>query len=202
MRSHLILVEGQDELWFFDAVLASLGADPSKIQTIDYGGSGELPRYLENLFKSDPVMDGSVSSVLVTGDADTYVGALPYKVNKVLKSYALPEFEDRKVHRLGADSLVATLGFCLLPEHGSEGSLETLLLGTVDGDNAAAAARQMVEAFHGDRAPKNDKRVAQAYLATRQRLSRGAGWGAREGYFDIRHDALVALKKVIAEFLA
>jgi hypothetical protein len=40
--NHLILVEGQDELHFFDALLSKMAADPSKVQVLEYGGKDSL----------------------------------------------------------------------------------------------------------------------------------------------------------------
>jgi hypothetical protein len=62
-------------------------------------------------------------------------------------------------------------------------------------------ARAYVEAHHDHTAPANDKRVNQAYLATREELCRGAGMGARKDYFDMTHANIGAVKLAIENFL-
>lgn len=198
---YLILVEGQDDLWFFDEILRLMEADPSLVQTLDYSGAGELPVYLDNLLKSDPILDGDVRGILITGDSDTYTGQLPYKIKSTLKAHGLPEVLDRQLTLLPDGNNFERLGLFLLPHASKPGNLETVLLATVDTGEPAIAARSFVETFHADRAPANDKRVTQAYLATRASLSRGAGWGARKGYFDLQSDALGDLKEALAAFI-
>lgn len=194
---HLIIVEGQDDLWFFDELLSTIGCSPDAIQTMDYGGSGQLPLYLENLFKEDAILDGKVKGILVTGDADTYTGNLPYKVNKVVKAIGFNDLSDRSFQ----DISIATpsrLGLFLVPEKGTAGSLETLLLRTVTNELPVVEARALVEKHHAEVAPRNDKHVGQAYLATKPALARGAGFGAKLGYFNMTDPALDNIKTMIA----
>ena len=197
----IILVEGQDDLWFLDELLHSLALSPTLIQTMDYGGSGELPRYLENLLREDIVLDGEVRGVLVTGDADTYVGQLPYKVNRAVKAAGFSDLKDRALQNV-AGATPGRMGLFLIPESGTLGALETLLLRTVKEEASVKDARALVEKHYNETAPKNDKHVTQAYLSTKPKLSRGAGFGTRIGYFNIEDAALNDLKTTIKSLVA
>lgn len=194
----VILAEGQDDLYFLDEVLRALGVDDGAVQTMDYGGAGELPAYLTNFLKKDSVLDGEISGLMITGDADTFP-AQKYKINKALQSVGLPEFSHGLIKY--KVPLVDRVSFHLLPD-ADDGNLETLLLRTVDAKSAAVDARAFVEQHHVDRSPANDKRVAWAYLTTQDKPCRGSGQGARRGYFDIEHAALDDLKASIGKLLA
>jgi hypothetical protein len=198
----LILVEGQDDLWFFDKILSDIGADPDGVQAIDYGGAGELPTYLDNLLKSDEVLDGEIRGILITGDSDTFNGPLPHKLKASLKNGSIPSPTDRDVIDIPAGKKVQRVGLFLLPQELEPGNLESVLLATMATDPPVVAARSFVEGHHHQKTPENDKRVSQAYLATRAKLSRGAGWGAKNGYFNLAHESLDALKDVLRKFLA
>lgn len=194
---YIVLAEGQDDLYFLDETLKELDADPSVVQTMDYGGAGELPFFISSILKNDRVFYGDVKGLFVTGDADTFP-AHKYKINKVLKLAGLPEFEHGQ--NTFQVPLVGRLGFHLLPD-ATDGNLETLLLRTVENVPAALGARKFVEDHHKDRSPKNDKRVATVYLATQPQLCRGSGQGARRGFFNMKHAAMDDLKAQLKMFI-
>ncbi len=197
----LVVVEGQDELWFFDEILNIIGADPAIVQTIDYGGSGELPVYVSNLLKSEAALDGRIKRLLITGDADTYLGRLPYKLKSTLGDHGLPMPNDREIVK-PKDAVIERLGLLIIAHASRIGNLESVLLDTVDGHPSAKDAREFVERHNTERSPINDKRVAQAFLSIQATLSRGAGWGARKGYFDLTHSALEDIKDILTSFIS
>lgn len=195
----VILVEGQDDLYFFDQLLSEMGADNKEVQTIDYCGAGELPAFITSFMKSDDVFNEDVSALLITGDADTFVAKNRYNVERAVIAANLPKFAHNTISQTKGP--ISRVGYYLLPDN-TDGNLETLLLGSIPANAAAIKARSFVEEFHGDKAPKNDKRVAQAYLATNPDVCRGAGFGARKGYFDLTHPSLDDLKSMLGKFLA
>lgn len=171
------------------------------IQILDYGGCGEMIRYIGNLSRDDAVARGDVKGVLITGDKDTFSGKKPYQLQTELKKIG----HDRISH--GAFSktsgaAIEKIGLYLLPDNEIDGALETLLLRTVSQDEVAMDARSFVERHFDKIAPENDKRVSQAYLAAKKgKLARGAGNAAALGHFDLSNSALNDLTAIIRKLL-
>lgn len=196
----IVMVEGPDDLWFFDALLSDMGASPDAIQLVDYGSTSLLEASLRLLMLDEMVLNGEVAGLLVTRDADASEKKALYDLEKACEDVNLGKLAHGIVST-NPGRIIKKVGIYLMPAVGRKGNLETLLLETVDSAQPVVDARQFVETHNPERAPTNDKRVAQAYLATKERLSRGAGYGAKQGYFDLSHSSLDVLRSMLGDLL-
>lgn len=197
--SRVLLVEGSDELWFFDYLLERMHADPSKVQIVDYGGKDNLKVNLQNLLRDDKVLDGDVEAIAITRDIDEALSKALYDLKKAVKDCGFP---DPPIGQMGPANAhnVNRLGLFLVPDGVRSGNLETLLLATISEDAALKASVELIANHAGKTHKDSDKRIAQAYLATRAKLRRGIGRAARDDYFDLEHEALGKLRNFVADF--
>ena len=86
IKSKLLLVEGADAKYFFFYALEAFGVDD--VQVIDFGGIGELTKYLKTL----PLLPRyeQVTTIVIARDAETDPIAAVKNVKRSLKQAALP----------------------------------------------------------------------------------------------------------------
>lgn len=180
-----LLVEGKDQLNFFDALLSRLGL--GHIQMHDFGGINDLAGFLELLVKLRGF--NGVNRLGIIRDAERSAGSALQSVQSALKNVQLPIPS-------AAGSLFGThpsVGVMILPDNSSPGMLETLLCRTFAG-SAIDGCIDRFFACVGNRPGvsivRPDKARAQAWLATRKRPHLSVGVAAKAGYWNLNHSAL------------
>jgi hypothetical protein len=86
-KPRLLVGEGQDEVFFFEALLAHLGI--ADMQVEQYGGKGNLSRYLQD-FLVRPGRN-TVLSIGITRDADGNVAQAFQSITGMLAARGLPQ---------------------------------------------------------------------------------------------------------------
>jgi hypothetical protein len=87
LKPRLLVGEGQDEVFFFEALLAHLGM--ADVQVEQYGGKGNLARYLNDFLVRPRTVP--VVSLGLTRDADGAVGQTFQSIAGLLAARGLPQ---------------------------------------------------------------------------------------------------------------
>lgn len=180
-----LLVEGNDQRNFFEALCAHLGIRDAQVQ--DFGGVGELGRFLQAFVRAPGF--GEVSSVGVVRDAETSADAALQSARSALERAGL--IPPAAAGRFGDGD--PKTGVLALPDGRSPGMLETLLCRTLEGlevDRCIDSFFDCAKALPGTAIDRPDKARAFAYLTTRRDPHHSVGVAARRGAWDLDHPAL------------
>ena len=180
-----LLVEGSDDRHFFQAFARRLSLD--NIQVRDFGGVGELRRFLSG-FVASPGF-GEVRSVGIVRDAEASAQSAFQSVQSSLRNAGLA-VPDRPREPKGDSPSVNVM---ILPDDRSSGMLETLLCETLVEDPVNGCVDAFFDCVRGldsvdMRRP--DKSRAHAYLSTKPEPQFSVGVAAQRGYWDLEHSAL------------
>lgn len=181
-HSRIIYVEGADDAYFLDKLLADLGIDPASTRVILTGGNAGIPAALRELVKNSYYIRRDIKRVLVLRDADDDPQKALKEFHDASKIAGLPEVSDGIVTEYDNGRFFA---FHTLPAPGSPGDLEVLLLEGVMGsprhDIANACLSEACKTL-GD-LDRKTKRLAQLYMALHPEDCRGVGRAFALGAF-------------------
>jgi len=184
----MLLGEGKDDKVIFDALLAHLHIQDVQVES--YDGKEKLATFLEAL----KVFSGfsNVTKLIVTRDANGDAGAALDSVGYAVSHAAFP------------NSL--TVKILILPGGGQQGTLETLILGTISGhpivpcmDAFFDCARKAGLAKH-DSLSKQSKARVHAWLATQDTPNLRLGHAVQKGLVDLSSPALASLRQSLTDF--
>ena len=189
-RPKQLLVEGNDQRNFFEAMLAHLGL-ADRIQISSFGGVDQLRGYLAAFVKMPDF--GSVRSVGVVRDAEGSEDAAFRSVQSSLESanLAVPAAIAKPV---GEDPRVAVL---ILPGDGNPGMLETVLRRSFVGEHTNRCIDEFFECVEESAAgsiTNPDKARVFAYLATKPSPHHSVGVAAKAGVWDLDHAAFEGIR--------
>lgn len=195
-RPGLLLVEGADDLHFFDALLQHLSI--TEVQVIPCGGKDEIPAIISLLPKLPNF--AAVERLGIVRDADTNpVGAFA-SVQGGLTRANIPS-PSAPARVTTADGNLSTSVF-IMPGEGREGELETLLCQSF----ADPVINRCIDQFL-DCAPRNDdtpvqhsdKAKANAFLSWKPRPEVHVGIAAQRGYWDLAHSCFDSTKQFLRD---
>ena len=133
----MLIGEGRDEVFFFDALCTDLGL--ADVQVEEYGGKGNLLNYLRE-FSVRPGHQ-SVVSLGITRDADTGMAQVFQSICTLLGNNRLPV-------PIAAGQIAAgspRVGVFVLPDNQRDGMLEDLCLDAVQTDGAIACVNDFFQ---------------------------------------------------------
>ncbi|WJQ00192.1 hypothetical protein QT234_16645 [Geobacillus stearothermophilus] len=196
-KSKVLLVEGQDEVNFFEAMLRKANK-LDQVEIIEVGGKDKF----RTEFPAIVNMTGfsqHVQSIGIVRDADeNYMAAFQSVANVVERNGYTPP---RDPNTFNSDGDVK-VGIFIMPGNSENGMLEDLCLRT----QADHPVMQCVEAFFQCIAskeidqPKNiAKAKSQVFLAAMPDIAKSVGLGAKKNYWNLDHDCLFELKQFLAE---
>ena len=180
-----LLVEGNDQRNFFEALAAHLGISES-VQIHNFGGVDELRGFLAAFVKMPNF--NSVRSVGIVRDAEASEPAAFQSVQSSLTNADLPA--PTLIGRPIADDL--TVAVLVLPGDGNPGMLETILCRTFHGQEVNRCVDdffECVENMQDVSIGHPDKARAYAYLATRPDAHHSVGVAAKAGVWNLDHPA-------------
>ena len=186
-----LLVEGNDERNFFEALMEHLGLANVQIQVLD--GKDGLRDSLVTL--AGVTGFGSVTSIGIVRDADDSADAAFQSVQTSLRNAEFPA-PDRPEESAGEALVVSVL---ILPGGGNNGMLETLLCRTfagtaVDGciDGFFRCAEESGRPIH-----RPDKARARAYLATTRDPHLSVGVATKRRHWELDHAAFEGVRRFL-----
>jgi len=197
-REHIIAVEGNDDAILISDLLEKIKANSEKIGIVDVGGNSNFQSFLNSFFLSPGYTGRQNKSLSIICDADNNLTERVAEINLALSAKKQPKLEVGHM----IDSEKIKLGLFVFPDGESPGDLEKLCLDTVSDAKIQVEASRFIDYAEqcagGALSGSRFKRVAQVYLAgMKASLSRGAGHGFRDGYFNKDHEALQPLLKFL-----
>lgn len=178
----LLLVEGQDEVNLFCALIRHSLDKESKIQVIDAGGKDRFPSRLKAI-QTEAKTRPTLQSIGIVRDADDDPkGAFESVCNDLRNAgYKPPES-----HR-GFSNALPSVGVFIVPDGIECGSVETLCRRSVEGSDTAQCVERYLECLekHNAMESKNkDKSFAHAFLAATLDPVARVGEGALKGVWN------------------
>ena len=187
-RKRLLAVEGEDEINFFERLLAHIGIS----ERVDVRKSGGKDNF-KNLMQAFTVTRGfrDIEMIAVIRDADDNAEDAFRSVSGVLKKMGM-----KPPARPGQFSNgIPAVGIFIVPDNSSVGMLEDLCLDTVENHEAMKCVEGFIECTQRlSEAPKNiSKAKVQAFLAAKPRIVGSIGLGAQRDYWDFESKRLQPL---------
>lgn len=187
----VILVEGQDDVIFFHALLKKL-----EVYDIEIHEIGGRSQFKDN-FPSFRINRGfeKIEHLAVIRDADTSADNEFDSIKYVLEQEGMDVPSERNRFTDGRPKI----GVFIMPGDSDEGMLEDLCLKTVEDKRAMECVRTFIRcASELDEPPKNKaKACCQAFLAAMPNIVCSVGLGALKGYWDFDSDQLAILKSFV-----
>lgn len=193
-REKLLLVEGKDEVNFFEALLEQSGIEGFEI--IDVGGKRNFAKELKML----ALLTGfeKVKTLIIVRDADDNADDAFASARSALHSIhfhtpncqnELREYEGRKV------------GIYIMPGNFENGMLEDLCMSSVADQPVISCIESFFECIKQKGCiPKNlSKAKAHVFLASQSELVTSIGVAAKKGYWNFSHPSLQALTHFFQE---
>lgn len=201
-KQKLLLVEGKDEVNFFEALLKKLQRD--EIQVYDCGGNIKFKTEFPLLTKLDGFSNLTSYAIVQDGDQDA-VAALQ-RVQYVLKEYNQPTPNTAEEF----SKTIPSVGIFIMPGDGESGMLEDLCLKSIQDTALLGCVSSYVDAlsvtFQHDasdsefgRPPSRSKALSLAALAATKGPRNQLGLAALAGYFDFEHQAFIRLLTFIEQ---
>jgi hypothetical protein len=198
-KTRALLVEGKDEVQFFDALLGQMAL--SSIQVVEVGGKDRLRNEFPALL-NDPGFS-SLAAYAIVRDADVSFPSALQSVCCLLKKHGEP---CPRKHGEFSSAGGRRVGIYVMPGNFAEGMLETLCLRTVEDHPVMPCVNGFMDclrqALRGDetRLPKNEAKArVQGFLAGMPEPVSSLGIGAQKGYWRLDHEVLGDLRRFLAE---
>lgn len=203
VMERVLLVEGPDDAYFFDAILTDIGASPAKVGINYLSGRDNFDSDLGVFLKSSPFKHGAVNTYAIVIDADTDPARAIADAHAVLKKYREPtpssgSFVSAPSGRQGR------VGLLLLPSGNEKGDLEEVCLRTIPNDPLYIRVNAFLSETIslGGEIDHLSKRKVQTYLANKHgELCRGPGRAFSLGHFDRAHQSLLTVQQFCRDLL-
>lgn len=194
MQPYVLVVEGDEERFFFEAFIKYLGL--GRIQIVPIGGKTELRRNLGTLLLTSG--HENMVSLGIVRDADLNPASAFESVCDALQAVGLTA-PIRPLLTAGQNPRVTIM---ILPAEYIMGMLEDVCLKSVTGDPAMPCVEQYFWCLqdHAVTLPKNiSKAKVQVFLASREEAGKRLGEAAHAGYWQFGDNAFGAMKDFLQE---
>ncbi len=191
-RSKLLLVEGKDEVNFFDSLINDLGL--VDIQIIDFGGKTNYRaniRALPNIPKFD-----LVDTIGITRDADN---ADPINAFQSIRSSLIAANLPLPPSINTFTTTPVSIGIFILPDNLSHGMLEDLCLRTIEDDPIERCINTYLNCANPD-VTGSSKAKVQCYLAAQEPIVNSLGLGAKASHWNFNSDKFDQIKTFLFHF--
>ena len=193
-KKKVLVVEGQDERNFFEALLEHMGITDYEIHSVD--GKDKFKNVLPALVRTTGFSDVEVLAVI--RDADEDADAAFKSIKNILKKEGLkPPTRMNKFSRTTDKPIV---GIFIMPGNSDTGMLEDLCLRTVETHPAMICVNSFVDCVLKLNAPPRNlsKAKAQVFLAAMPEIVNSVGIGAKKRYWNFDSEELSDLKSFIS----
>lgn len=193
--SHLLLVEGKDEVLLVRALLRhrELGEDP---QIMDVGGAKNFRTRIKAIPKTPGYF--KVKSIGIMRDAEDSKEATFQSIRDALNAAGIPAPQQCNQSVMGPPAVF----ILIIPPDEEAGMLETLCMKSVATDPATPCVDQLFQCVSGQglTLPKNiHKARTHAFLATRKEPDKRLGEGAEAGYWDLDSEVFSPIRDFISK---
>jgi len=204
-KNNLLLVEGKDEVYFFEALLMHLRLE--NVQTIQVGGKDKFKFEFPALMEAEGFSD--VTAYAIIRDADNDAKATLDSIQYLLNKYEQPVPDAHSEIKQRDDVKV---GIFIMPGDDNPGMLECLCLSTLADDPVLACADKYMDCLkelEEQATPENScfpKNISKArmhtFLAGQKKYVPSLGMAAKKGYFDLDADAMNELSQFMNELVS
>jgi len=197
-REKLLFIEGTDDAYFLDRILANVNADPDYVGLVTVGGTGQFLSNIKSFSKSSQFTTGKNKGLVIVRDVDEDFNGVSNEMAQLFFSLFGVVVRHGEIVVLDGRAY----GFFLMPGQDRAGDLERLCLDTVEGKVLALKSYEFLNSVEPVPSDQVFKRLAQVYLAGHVgALCRGAGRGFNRGQFDDTHAILNPLKEFLSDFI-
>lgn len=194
-KSKLFLVEGVDEVKFFNCLFKHLERDD--IQIIDTKGKDKLKLYLPLI--RNITNFSQVDTIAVVRDADNSIQDAFNSVSRILTNNQIsPPNAINTVQKTGTYNV----GVFIMPGTHGNGMLETLVMESLEHCTVKQFADRYITelsaALGAQQSPKNmHKAKMHAYLAGKREYVPSLGMATEKGYFDLSAPAFNSIREFV-----
>lgn len=192
-----LLVEGNDDKNFFEALSTSMGID-GNIQIQSFGGKDRLRKFLMG-FVLEPKFR-TVTRIGIIRDADEDTRGAFASVCGSLESAKLPVPDECEEFT----NVSPVVGIMILPGNNQEGMLETLLCRTIEAcpeNDCIDSFIRCVEELRGCGISREHKARAHAYIATQSEPHVSVGVAAKKRFWNLEHDEFAPVRQFLADLI-
>jgi len=208
----LLLVEGRDEVEFFEALLKNINAH-EVVQTIEVGGKDKFKNEFPALLLSPNF--SSVKKYAIVRDADTSAKNTFKSVIGLLQrnNQPVPKYPGEMMTSNGV-----TTGIFIMPGNSEDGMLEDLCLKTVKEHPVLKCVDEYFSCLHDKLShekkitsnepnkffyPKNESKAKMhAFLAGMDKFVPSLGIAAKKGYFNFNSEPLNEIKDFLQKLIS
>ncbi|PEA23104.1 hypothetical protein CON40_01540 [Bacillus cereus] len=201
-KSKLLLVEGRDEVIFFEYLFKkneTLKGKFDDVQIIDIGGVDNFKNELPALMNRTGFAD-TVNSLAIVRDADKSFESAFQSVCNILSKNSLCSPSSPNTF---SEQGPIKVGVFIMPGDSESGTmLEDLCLKTKANHPAMEYVNSFFDSLEatGIEKPRNpSKAKVQVFLAAMPKIVNSLGLGAAKGYWDLNHDSLTGLNNFLIE---
>lgn len=193
----LLLVEGHEEVRFFEALAKHLGL-ADRLQVIPAGGRNRMAGTLPSLPKAPNF--AAVEALAVVRDAEESEDSTFQSVCGALENAQLPV--PGAVLTTASAPHQPRVTVMVLPGGGEAGSLETLCMKALQAQPAWQCVDQFLECLAGrgishSTTARRGKAAVHAFLASRCQPDRRLGEAAEAGVFDWQNEAFADIRDLL-----
>lgn len=197
----LLLVEGKDEVNFFDALLKHLGI--SDVQVIDVGGKDKFKETINSASKIPGF--SSIQKIGFVRDAEEKIAQAAFSniCNSVNKIGISTPKSIGKCESGTYNGNSIRIGIFIMPNNKDCGMLENLCLKSIKGEecyNKMQSYIEYLEDMHTENQSFNiNKAMVQTYLASTVPIVNSLGLGAQKGVWNFNNSAFDEIKEFITD---
>jgi len=198
-ETRLVLVEGIDDVGFFEALLAHLNI--TGVQVMKCGGKEEMIKMINRLsvkIKSDGF--SIVEKLVIIQDANSNPKSTFQSITTCLRKNNLAVPNSTCVFTTSKPAI----GVFIMPSISEKGALETLCLKSVADEpvmNCVSAYFDCIYNSNGLKTP-DDKHLVQVYLASKEKAFLHTGLAAKKNYWSFDHPAFQSIRAFLTELAA
>jgi hypothetical protein len=194
----LLLVEGKDEIEFFNALFKYMNIDGVQIHEVE--GKNNFSKNIKQIKDSPDDGFSIVTNLGIIRDADDNAKAafdsICYHLNqnKIAppKNIGIVENIDKR-----------KIGIFIMPNNKDNGMLETLCLESIESTCCYKEMNIYIEClqnlYKNNKSFNVDKAKSQVYLASKIPMKNRLGLGAEAGHWNFNHSAFIKIKTFLKE---
>ncbi|MBN2830265.1 MAG: hypothetical protein JXR56_08090 [Candidatus Cloacimonetes bacterium] len=192
-KSRLLLVEGKDEIGFFECMLKHL--EITNIQILDVKGKENFKNEIPLLRKLPGF--NIVEKIGIVRDADDNYSATIKSIRDSLKKSEFVVDDNPCSFSAGTPNV----GFFIMPDNSSNGELEDLCLDAVKNTEVLECVENNIKCIQvkKENLKKMAKRKVQIFLASQDEIVNSLGLGAQKHYWDFESPVYDSLKQFLKE---
>lgn len=201
-REKVLIVEGQDDAYFFNTILLSINANPDLVGIV-YMKGNDVDSMLTDLKNKSEFVNKTIKKIAFVLDSDSDAQRTCRRLQETFARHNFTITEPNNFFCCANDSVL--VGYTLLPSPTESGDVECLCLRTVGDDFRLRWIKRLLTRIenHCGKYDHIHKREAAMYLACiPNNDTKGVGKSLADGIFDLNHESLQQIKEFTLSFIS